>query len=290
MIDQLRQRRVGLLIAAHLLLGLTMGHVARAFPGWDWPIGVSLWYMALLCSQALLLGVWIGLSASRWWIKFLGLVAGIGWLTCLSFAPDPSPNFSDNFMVVAIHASAVLGVAVCFALVKWRWAKLDRRRSWATLPATTDLQFSLRSLIGLTVTVALLPGAWTAHSMVWTGDPRRSDHRFCLCTVGLACIIAAGVVLPRSGTSCCPGANHVRGNDGAWFGLSVLHRRSRVAVSHLAGTYGIDCRLHGQLVAGCTELWSSSRASASPGQFRRAIGAHRCLYPVPKCWPLTRLK
>jgi hypothetical protein len=112
--------------------------------------------MALLCSQMLLLGVWIGLSATRWWSKFLALALGIGWLTCLSFAPNPSPNLSDDLIVVAIHASAVLGVALCFALLRWRWATLDRRSSWQSLPAAVELQFSLRSLIGLTVTVALL--------------------------------------------------------------------------------------------------------------------------------------
>jgi hypothetical protein len=45
---------------------------------------------------------------------------------------------------------------VCFALLRWRWVRLEHRSSWETLPAANDLQFSLRFLIGLTVIVALL--------------------------------------------------------------------------------------------------------------------------------------
>jgi hypothetical protein len=148
--------RIGWTIAAHLMLGFSMGLVARALPGWDWPIWVSIWYMALLCSQVLLLGTWLGLSATSWWRKIVGLAAGIGWLAALSLAPGPPPNTSAALTLVAIHASAVFVIAVCFAFLRWRWVKLEHRSGAETLPAASDLQFSLRSLIGLTVTVALL--------------------------------------------------------------------------------------------------------------------------------------
>ena len=144
------------MIAAHVVLGAGMGLVALYFATWNWPVWLAIWYVGLLCSEALLLGVWTGLSSARWWIKLLGLAAGMGWLTGLSFAPSRTLVLPDIVAVLTMHGTAVLGVALCFALFRWRFAKLERRSSWAPVPVGSEVQFSLRSMIALTVVIALL--------------------------------------------------------------------------------------------------------------------------------------
>jgi len=63
--SQRRETRIGLLVGAHLLFGLIMALIAvnaRRLSNSNW---ASILYMGLLSSNILLVGMWVGLSASR---------------------------------------------------------------------------------------------------------------------------------------------------------------------------------------------------------------------------------
>jgi hypothetical protein len=144
------------LVAAHMLLGLAMALFALSLRGKDAPEWQAIWFMALVCSEVLLLGAWAGLSAARLWKKALGLLAGTVWLGFLGASPA-SPGTPGVFPeVLAAVSMPTLAVALLFGGSRWVFARMERRADWQPRPLAEEVQFSLRSLIGLTILVALL--------------------------------------------------------------------------------------------------------------------------------------
>jgi hypothetical protein len=153
-----RRIRIGTLIGAHLLLGLTMALIAVRFPQlqeWAWIVVV---YTGFVCCEILLFGMWLGLSTAPGKFKLGGLVAGTVWLAALCLAPVPFRSLATALPLLAIVGVPLLIVAASGATCR-RWlAKLERRDVWKLRPISEELQFSLKSLIGLTVVISVLLG------------------------------------------------------------------------------------------------------------------------------------
>jgi hypothetical protein len=153
-----RQRRVriGYLVGVHLLLGLLIAIVSLCRPGWNWPVWIAVWCIGLISSEMLLLGMWVGLSSVRRPMKLLGLVAGIIWLACVSLAPAPALQPDDVAAVTTLLTVPMLIVAAGCACVRRFVARMECRSDWQARPLSKELQFSLTSMVGLTMMVAVL--------------------------------------------------------------------------------------------------------------------------------------
>jgi len=156
MTNRQRRTRIGLLIGGHVLLGLITLIVASLYPGlkaWFWP---SMAYESLICSHVQLLGLWMGLAAARWWIKLAGLVAGMTWLECLALAPAPWQPTDILLGLLAVVGVPVLIVAGSAALCRRYFARIELRNQWKPRPISEEVQFTLRTLVCLTVVVAAI--------------------------------------------------------------------------------------------------------------------------------------
>ena len=195
-----RRTRIALLIGAHLLLGLITLIVALLYPD----LKVSLWastaYLGLICSHVLLLGLWLGLAAARWWIKLAGLVAALTWLECLELAPAP-PQPTDVILgLVAVVGIPMLVVAGSAALCRRFFATIERRNQWKPRPISEEAQFTLRTLVGLTVAVAVILALGRVVQWVvqWIGPGASNlqiDDMLVIAPIfGLTALLAAGML------------------------------------------------------------------------------------------------
>ena len=147
--SQRRETRIGLLVGAHLLFGLIMALIAVNARRLSNSNCASILYMGLLSSNILLVGMWVGLSASRWWIKLLGLLGGLGWLGFLSLAPVPVRN--EFLPILALVASPLLVVAGSCVVCRRFLARIEHRTFWEPRPISEELRFTLRTIIALTI-------------------------------------------------------------------------------------------------------------------------------------------
>ncbi len=156
MTQRQRRVRIGVLIGTHLLTGAVMALIALSFPAlqnWAWAV-VS--YLDLVCSEVLLVGMWLGLGAARWWARLAGLLAGTVWLGCISLAPAPYQSLEAVPTLAALLGVPVLVVAGSCAVCRRWFAKVEYRSQWQSRSVSQELQFTLKSMIGLTFAVALL--------------------------------------------------------------------------------------------------------------------------------------
>jgi hypothetical protein len=149
---------IALMVCIHLSLGLAMAWIVMAWPGFDWPLWMEASFLALGCSEVLLLGMWLGFSRAKWWLKLAGFVIGTVWLVFLIVSPDlPRQWRFSSVDDLAVPPIALILIVAGFSLgCRYLVARVVHRDVWPLRPLTEELQFSLRSIIALTVVVALL--------------------------------------------------------------------------------------------------------------------------------------
>jgi len=194
MTDRQRRIRIGILTGSHLLLGLIMVPVAASFPGLQQVAWIVVWYMGFVCCEILLFGMWMGFSTSRWWIKLVGLLAAMAWLGALSLAPIPN-SLDQAPIIMALAGGPLLVVAGSCGFCRRWFAKLECRNGWNSLPVLEELQFSLKSVISLTVVVAVLLAV--GRFMQWI-DPRIETGIgivFIISVFALTAVLATGMLV-----------------------------------------------------------------------------------------------
>jgi hypothetical protein len=185
--------RIALLVAVHLALGLGMACVALAWPGFDKPFWVSLPMIGLVCSEALLLGMWLGLSRTPWWLKLIGFVSGMSWLTFLAFAPVlREARFTQIDDTGGPILAVVFAVALASLCHRSFVAQLVHRDQWPQRPLADEMQFTLKSIIALTFAVAALLGL---RSLVRLAFQWRSDDEIILLVLGFIAVLAWTLLL-----------------------------------------------------------------------------------------------
>jgi hypothetical protein len=140
--------RIIWLICIHIVVGPLVGAIAAATG--TGPGLLSACFVGLVFSQASLLGIWGGSGTNRWWIRLVGVLVGAGYVgsqseLCLD---EPGHVF---FLLVALDTlivSAVLLLAGCFGL--------RTRLGSEQAPPATEMQFSIRHVMVLTLVVACL--------------------------------------------------------------------------------------------------------------------------------------
>jgi hypothetical protein len=152
-IDKLRKTRLGIMLGAHFVLGLAMAVPALLYPGRDWPGWIQVWFLGLVCSEIMLFGIWAGFAKCAWWLKLLGLAAGAVWLLLLGLSADP--DIKNVLPMLGLLGPPMLVVASACLGSRWL-VRIEKRAIWQPLPSSTEVQFTLKSLIGLTLIVSLL--------------------------------------------------------------------------------------------------------------------------------------
>src|ERR1044072_7391540 len=150
MTEQQCRRSIRILVGLHALVGSTMMAATVLWPRLEHVGGAVVFYAGFVCSEVLLVGMWLGLSSARWPLRLAGLLVGASWLECLCVAPL---SFRDAALeAVPLFGIPVMAVALsCLACRRWL-AKIQWRSDWQSRPLSEELQFTLRSLIALTVT------------------------------------------------------------------------------------------------------------------------------------------
>lgn len=165
----LTKRRVGLMIGAHMVVGIAMALPSLAYPGQAWPFWIQMWYAGQVCADMLLLGMWAGFGTNVWWQRLLGLAAGMLWLLFLGLSTDP--RMQNALPMLGFLGVPMLVVAVVCLGCRWLLVRLEQRDAWKPLPAQAETQFSLKSIFVLTLIVSVLlalgrllhwvqPGSW----------------------------------------------------------------------------------------------------------------------------------
>lgn len=183
--EQAARLRVAALLAGHVLVGGVCGGVSFFWSGWGWHILVELTYLALIISQALILGSWIGLGPQRWYVSLIGGMAGALWLFAIAFAPFPYKTVGEALQLCGM----LLPIPFVVALVAagFRWLVIAQRAdAWPVQPVSKELQFTLGSLIGLMVLVSVLLGLG--------GVLRSMNTDEAPVFVGIACFLAVLVI------------------------------------------------------------------------------------------------
>jgi hypothetical protein len=149
---------ISLLVALHIVLGLTMPLVALIWIGVNWSFWVRLPMFGLVCSEALLLGMWLGFARTSLWLKLLGFCCGLGWFLFLEFAPAPGRVWRLNQIDDAAGPllAVVFAAAIASLACHWLAARLVHKDDWPARPLAQEMQFTLKSIVGLTITVAAL--------------------------------------------------------------------------------------------------------------------------------------
>ncbi|WP_425618775.1 hypothetical protein NA78x_002491 [Anatilimnocola sp. NA78] len=145
--------RVSLLVSSHILLGLTMAGVAIYYRDSKWPIGIEVAYLGFVCSQMLLTGILLGFAKAKWWKRAIWACLGVAWVFCISLAPFSHQPLSELGVLIAVPISVV---AIACVLCRVWFATIQQREHWPTMPISNDLQFTLKTMIGLTVTIAVV--------------------------------------------------------------------------------------------------------------------------------------
>src|SRR5262245_51019079 len=131
--------RIKLVIGAHFILGLTMAVVAYTNSDFDWPYWTQIWFLGLVSSEVLLLGIWAGFASASWFRKLITLIAGICWMVILSLSAEPDwsddgERISSAFIVTEILVTLTMVIAgTCMCCRRW-FAKLVQRESWQLSP------------------------------------------------------------------------------------------------------------------------------------------------------------
>lgn len=149
---------IALLVALHVAVGLAMGLVALIWTGVNWPIWVQLPMLGLVCSEALLLGMWLGFARTRLWLKLLGFCCGLGWFLFLEFAPAPGRVWRLDQIDDAAGPLLAIVFAAALASLACRWlaARVVHKDDWPVRPLAQEMQFTLKSIVGLMISVAAL--------------------------------------------------------------------------------------------------------------------------------------
>jgi hypothetical protein len=171
------QFTTALLLGAHILAGATLAFIGSLSDGWtEWQ---SIGFIGLIGSEMLLLGMWAGFSARPWWLRLVGLSAGIVWITGLVILPDPDSIFDWNlFSLVSVTATAV---AVSCGFFRVFAEKLEQSGQWAVKSVSEDLQFSIKTLVILTISISLILAL--GRFFRWLGDGSQSFMLFILIVV-----------------------------------------------------------------------------------------------------------
>ncbi len=148
--------RLGLLIGVHLLLGVSMAAVALTKPGFGWPGWIHIWFLALISSEMLLLGLWLGLAETQRRFKLFAFGVGIGWMTGVSLSAVSNRDGEKILQILGFVTPPVLVVAGASVCCRQWLARIRRGDTWPVRPMSEELQFTLRSIIALTVAVSLL--------------------------------------------------------------------------------------------------------------------------------------
>ena len=151
-----REQRVRFvaLVGSHLVLGLAMAAIPSLLPRVRIPDELELFFLSLIISEVLLLGAWAGFAPVGWWLRLAGAVTGVAWLGGISLLAAGEKQI-NSFLEVAGMLSICTAVIAAGCLVCRRFvARLVQRSHWPVPSVSQELQFSVRSLIGLTALVA----------------------------------------------------------------------------------------------------------------------------------------
>jgi type IV secretory pathway VirB2 component (pilin) len=149
---------IALTVCIHLALGLAMAWIAMAWRGALWSDWAAAPFFALGVSELLLVGMWLGLSRATWLRKLAGCALALLWLTFLSTSSEANTHWTPDRIVTLVTgplAGLVAMVALASLCCRFFVARIDYRDGWPTRSISQELQFSLRSMIALTVAVAV---------------------------------------------------------------------------------------------------------------------------------------
>lgn len=180
--QQIAIQRVRWLIGVHFLLGCGSGAVALAWPGFDWPLLVQVGYLALVVSEAMLLGMWIGFSGQPWLVRAGGGLVGAAWLYLLAFAPFPLKSLAEAIQLSGFMLPIPFVVALAALGLRWWLTALRRADEWPAPAPGKDWQFTLGSLIGFMLAVSML--------LALGKFLHNFDRGSALVFVGVVCLIA----------------------------------------------------------------------------------------------------
>src|SRR6476646_11614544 len=121
MIEIPRPAGIRVLVAAHLLVGTVIALIAQGYPQLQQWALLVVSYAGFVCCEILLLGMWLGLSSARSWIKLLGTLAGTGWLLAISMAPMAFRGPNRGELIVIIFVPLVVVFASSAVCRRW-WA------------------------------------------------------------------------------------------------------------------------------------------------------------------------
>ena len=249
-----------LLVAAHVVLGLLFSFWSAAQG--ELPIVLDLLLLVpvfgLTFAQTSLLGFWAVFSSAAWWIRLAGLVGGIVYLEII-FAIGLAS--SDLLLLVAM---ATGGIAAVFAVVRWRYARLEHFPQHVSLTAQEGLKFSIRGLMIFTFIVAVaLVRIRTLRENPPTGYlPVLALWSLCFAVVGLAGVWAGlGLARPMPRIAVCLLISAVLGllfvycvNADEWqsyfYIVSVMVLQAAVLISSLLIVRSCRYRLVRRHVAG----------------------------------------
>jgi hypothetical protein len=136
------------LFVAHVVVGVAAALVTRLvgrFPQ-EWGYG----FVGVIFGQTSLMGIWCGLGTTPWWIRLVGGVIGVGYLSILISLGVDEWDLS-TLIVVAMAASLVVLV-----LLIARGFRVVIRQVSQPMAMTTRIQFSIRHLMILTLVTACL--------------------------------------------------------------------------------------------------------------------------------------
>lgn len=176
------KRRLRWLVLAYVAVCLSTLMLPWRPPpnGIDW---AGAFGIGVIFCQTGLLGIWSGLGTSVWWVRLLGLIAG---MVCLATLLDlctggPEP---DNHLILALATVLVVGMSLIVRCFRVRICLTPVPKT-----AATRFQFSIRQLLILTFAVAcLVPlGKWLGPDWLFATEP------------SLSLDILAGVVLGTVG-------------------------------------------------------------------------------------------
>ena len=152
---------IGLLVLATVLVDLVVFTWVGPcrWPRHEWPHPAVIAFSSLAFSQVSLLTIWAVLGSTTSWLRWLGLISGIGvWVALLTPGAEPGMPRMLCFLLSgqAMVLIGVLSIAhlTGIRLVTISNADLPRQGAVRRFPR----QFSLRQILGWTTTLAVVLG------------------------------------------------------------------------------------------------------------------------------------
>jgi hypothetical protein len=182
-------RRLKILAAAHLVLGVVTGILAPVDVPMRFGLGRILVvpFVASALCQAFLISLWGAASQAMPWMRFAGLVVGAAYLESLV-----APHFRREFLGVSTITIAV--TTGTLLVLRWLGVGFTRQADVGqpTQPQPEGLRFSIRGLMIFTAAVALL----CAVARALQASPNQQillilDLAICFVAVGLVSLWAA---------------------------------------------------------------------------------------------------